>query len=211
MLWRLTSEIALRPPNCPSIVSQSKATPASCPSVASRTAAASSVSACAPRPNQQSLGQVFLQSPCRQATPPRRNAKLVSQDCLHQLARLAERSESVRVAISLSLSHFRVAISRQHLGQQQHAPSTVSTANTSTRTTHLTTSNRTSSASLTVATWSARVSKWLAPTFGIKDATLHAPSHSNIRQQLFNRSQMRPFLQSLLCPHVSVVPVPESA
>ena len=45
--------------------------------------AASSVSACAPRA-QQSHEQIFLQPPCRQASLPQSDTKLVSQGCFHQ-------------------------------------------------------------------------------------------------------------------------------
>ena len=94
-------------------------------------------------------------------------------------------------------------------------------ARRSTSTTHPTTSNITSCARLTVATKSARASKWLASTRGCA----HKP-HSKFRQKLFNpsrrkmlRHQVRrvvirgnslqqelPFLQPFLCPHVPDFP-----
>ena len=120
-----------------------------------------------------------------------------------------------------------MAVSRQHLRQQHYAPAASSTTNTSTRTTLSTTSTMTSSARLTVAAWSVHPSKWSASTLAIKDATTSHRAHHHI-PSFDNRSSTRAaakcfviksatlssvrtdFIKnSLLCPHVPDLQVPE--
>ena len=79
--------------------------------------------------------------------------------------RLVEHSDSVTMAFSLTPScfgkdpwHCRVAVSRQHLRQQQCAPTAAGTTKPMRAPT---TSNMTSCARLTVATWPVRPSRWV--------------------------------------------------
>ena len=106
-------------------------------------------------PTQQSLDQVFLQpltdKPRRHGTT-RLNTPNRSRWQSHSRLRT-----SVRTPGTLGWRYHDHTCANSSMIQQ-----TASTTNTSTRTTHSTTSNTTSCAKLTVATWSARASKWLA-------------------------------------------------
>ena len=176
VLRRLTSEIAQRPslwtdfslhastmhPIAPAL--SVKARP---PSLDKRrltnnsAAAASSVSACAPCSSFNPLV----------GKPRRHNATRSSSRRVSCISlRLAEHSESVTMAFSLTLLCFGVlALSSGGVPttpQQLQARTVRQHQNH-----HSTTSNMTSCARLTIATWSAHASKWSASTLVIKDAT----------------------------------------
>ena len=93
-------------------------------------------------PAHQYLDQVFLQPPCRQASSPQRDAKLVSQGCFHQPSELYDSVATFSLTpsrLGKDTWHCRVVVSRQHLRQQQKTPAAASTTNASTRTPHVTT------------------------------------------------------------------------